>query len=81
MKLESGRGQHIHSTEPSLRSALYEQFPMIARPRLIGRSLVAKRGGVRGTGRFPAHSGRRGHAGGTWFPHRVRELKASVAHG
>ena len=31
-KLESGRGQHIHSTEPSFRRALYEQFPMIARP-------------------------------------------------
>ena len=38
-KLESGRGQHIHSTEPSLRRALYEQFPMMARPWLMGEAI------------------------------------------
>ena len=41
-KLESGRGQHSHSTEPSRRSALYEQLPMMPRPcvmiRLFGRA-------------------------------------------
>lgn len=30
-ELESGRGQHIHVTDPSRSSALYEQLPMSAR--------------------------------------------------
>ena len=47
--------------------------------RLTGRFPAGERGGVWGTGRFPTLSGRRGHAGETWFP-REREPKASVAH-
>ena len=31
-KLESGRGQQSHSTDPFRRSALYEQLPMIPSP-------------------------------------------------
>jgi hypothetical protein len=43
-KLESGRGQHIHSTEPSLRRALYEQFPMMARPWLMREAIRGRVG-------------------------------------
>src|SRR4249920_3874880 len=39
--------------------------------RLMGQPPAAdERGGVWGTGRFPTISGRRGHAGETWFPPR-----------
>src|SRR6188768_2711697 len=39
---------------------------------LMGRSVAHELGGVWGTGRFPTSSGRRGHAGETWFPPRTR---------
>ena len=35
-KLESGRGQQSHSTDPSLSSALYEQLPMMPRLCVMG---------------------------------------------
>src|SRR5262245_24624553 len=44
MKLESGRGQHIHSTEPSFRRALYEQFPMIASPWIMSKAVPKQPG-------------------------------------